>query len=125
MIYPIKNLIFPHFTFPDGNVFLQNSCNSLTDYFFDLKMSMFCNHLPPSQSRRTRREVNPFPLGGNKKGGFKSKNQCFYVTEILKHYMASFMIFLRNWANWTKKFNFLFRYSYQYRIISFGEENHP
>jgi hypothetical protein len=50
---------------------------------------MFYNILPPSQpSPRGEGAKHPFPLGGNKKGGFKSKDQCFYVTEILKYNIA-------------------------------------
>jgi hypothetical protein len=43
-------------------------------------MNMFYIILPPAKY--------PFPLVGNKKGGFKSKYQCLYVTEILKYNIA-------------------------------------
>jgi hypothetical protein len=36
-------------TFSACCVILHNSCNSLADYFFDLKMNMFYIILPPSQ----------------------------------------------------------------------------
>ena len=52
-------------------------------------MNMFYIILPPSQpSPKGEGAKYPFPLGGNKKGGFKSKDQCFYVTEILKYNMV-------------------------------------
>jgi hypothetical protein len=52
-------------------------------------MNMFYILLPPSQpSPKGEGAKHPFPLGGNKKEGFNSKDQCFYVTEILKYNIA-------------------------------------
>jgi hypothetical protein len=51
-------------------------------------MNMFYILLPPSQpSPKGEGAKNP-PARRDKKGGFKSKDQCFYVTEILKYYIA-------------------------------------
>ncbi len=57
--------------YPDSYVILHNSCNNLTGYFFDLKMNILYFLLPPSQpSPKGEGAKYPFPLGGNKKGGF-------------------------------------------------------
>jgi hypothetical protein len=65
---------------PDNYVILHNSCNSLADYFFDLKMNMFYILLPPSQpSPKGEGAKILSPLGEIRKGVLNQKISVFML----------------------------------------------